>query len=84
MCSIELGHSFVELDFPEPQVEFALTMLLLRRMLIKSLKIDGVKFGHRAEAENINDLYLKTRSEGFGDEAKKDYDRSLCFICRFL
>ncbi|GIR02646.1 MAG: hypothetical protein CM15mP12_1770 [Gammaproteobacteria bacterium] len=30
-----------------------------------------LNFGHRAEAENINDLYLKTRSEGFGDEVQK-------------
>lgn len=36
-------------------------------------RYDGVKFGHRTSspAENLNDLYKKTRSEGFGKEVKK-------------
>ena len=36
-------------------------------------RYDGVKFGHRTKksAENLNDLYKKTRSEGFGKEVKK-------------
>jgi aspartyl-tRNA(Asn)/glutamyl-tRNA(Gln) amidotransferase subunit A len=37
-------------------------------------RYDGVKFGYRANLEtndNINDLYIKTRSSGFGDEVKR-------------
>ena len=36
-------------------------------------RYDGVKFGYRAEDdfENLNDLYKKTRSKGFGKEVKR-------------
>lgn len=36
-------------------------------------RYDGVKFGFRADDhfENLNDLYKKTRSKGFGKEVKK-------------
>ena len=36
-------------------------------------RYDGVKFGFRAEDdfENLNDLYKKTRSKGFGKEVKR-------------
>jgi len=34
-------------------------------------RYDGIKFGHRAtEYKGVNDLYVKTRSEGFGLDAK--------------
>lgn len=35
-------------------------------------RFDGVKYGFRAEKfENLNDMYERTRSEGFGDEVKR-------------
>lgn len=35
-------------------------------------RYDGVKYGYRSEdAEGLRDLYLKTRTEGFGSEVKK-------------
>ena len=34
-------------------------------------RFDGVRYGVRAEAENLLDMYKKTRSEGFGDEVKR-------------
>lgn len=35
-------------------------------------RYDGVKYGYRAENfEDLSDLYLKTRSEGFGSEVKR-------------
>lgn len=35
-------------------------------------RYDGVRFGHRAEEySSLSDMYLKTRSEGFGYEVKK-------------
>jgi len=35
-------------------------------------RYDGVKYGYRAENfEDLSDLYLKTRSEGFGKEVKR-------------
>ena len=34
-------------------------------------RYDGVKYGFRVNGENLNDMYEKTRSEGFGDEVKR-------------
>lgn len=34
-------------------------------------KYDGVRFGFRAEAKNLNDMYQKTKSIGFGREVKR-------------
>ncbi|AWI34058.1 Asp-tRNA(Asn)/Glu-tRNA(Gln) amidotransferase GatCAB subunit A [Helicobacter apodemus] len=35
-------------------------------------RFDGVRYGNRAkEVQNLKDLYIKTRSNGFGDEVKR-------------
>ena len=34
-------------------------------------RYDGVKYGFRAEGNNLIDMYENTRSEGFGDEVKR-------------
>jgi len=35
-------------------------------------RMDGVRFGHRCEdPKDLEDLYLRSRSEGFGDEVKR-------------
>ena len=42
-------------------------------------RYDGVRFGHRAaDPSDLEDLYKRTRSEGFGDEVKRrNHDRHL-------
>lgn len=34
-------------------------------------RYDGVKYGFRADAENLIDMYIQTRSQGFGAEVKR-------------
>ncbi|MES2674990.1 MAG: Asp-tRNA(Asn)/Glu-tRNA(Gln) amidotransferase subunit GatA [Pseudomonadota bacterium] len=35
-------------------------------------RMDGVRFGHRCDnPKDLNDLYMRSRSEGFGDEVKR-------------
>ncbi len=35
-------------------------------------RFDGVRYGHRCEdPKNLQDLYMRSRSEGFGDEVKR-------------
>jgi len=34
-------------------------------------RYDGVRYGNRAESSSLKDMYIKTRSEGFGDEVKR-------------
>ena len=39
-------------------------------------RFDGVKYGFRSEsAEGLRDIYLKTRTEGFGSEVNRYYSR---------
>lgn len=34
-------------------------------------RFDGVRYGHRADADDLIELYKKSRAEGFGDEVKR-------------
>jgi len=34
-------------------------------------RYDGVRYGNRANTSNLEDMYFKTRSEGFGEEVKR-------------
>ncbi len=34
-------------------------------------RMDGIRFGHRAEAGDLNQVYSRSRAEGFGAEAKR-------------
>jgi aspartyl-tRNA(Asn)/glutamyl-tRNA(Gln) amidotransferase subunit A len=34
-------------------------------------RFDGVRYGYRAPAEGVHEMYRRTREEGFGDEAKR-------------
>lgn len=34
-------------------------------------RYDGMRYGLRVEGENLQDTYIKTRTEGFGDEVKR-------------
>jgi len=34
-------------------------------------RFDGVRYGYRAEAEDLLEMYKKSRSEGFGEEVKR-------------
>lgn len=34
-------------------------------------RYDGVRYGNRAEAQSLKEMYAKTRGEGFGDEVKR-------------
>lgn len=35
------------------------------------LRYDGIRYGYRGNSDNLWDLYIKTRSEGFGEEVKR-------------
>ncbi len=34
-------------------------------------RYDGIRYGNRVEGKNLQDTFIKTRSEGFGDEVKR-------------
>ena len=68
-----LGHQLSEIDFSELSSGICSYYVIAPAECSSNLsRFDGVKFGHRSkEQKDISDLYMQTRSEGFGDEVKK-------------
>ncbi len=69
----KLGAEFVEVSLPNISASVPTYYSIAPAECSSNLsRFDGVRFGHRAEnTENLNDLYIKSRSEGFGDEVKR-------------
>ncbi|MDG5473613.1 Asp-tRNA(Asn)/Glu-tRNA(Gln) amidotransferase subunit GatA [Jeotgalibacillus sp. ET6] len=68
-----LGAEVDEVSLPHSKYGVATYYLLSSSEASANLaRFDGIRYGYRAEnAENLIDLYKKTRSEGFGDEVKR-------------
>lgn len=68
-----LGAQFVEVSLPNISASVPTYYSIAPAECSSNLsRFDGVRFGHRAEnTTDLNDLYIKSRSEGFGDEVKR-------------
>ena len=68
-----LGAQFVEVSLPNISASVPTYYSIAPAECSSNLsRFDGVRFGHRAENTNdLNDLYIRSRSEGFGDEVKR-------------
>jgi aspartyl-tRNA(Asn)/glutamyl-tRNA(Gln) amidotransferase subunit A len=68
----DLGCEMVDISLPHTDYALATYYILATAEASSNLgRYDGVRFGRRAEAENLRDMYFKSRSEGFGDEVKR-------------
>ena len=69
----KLGAEFVEISLPNISASVPAYYSIAPAECSSNLsRFDGVRFGHRAEnTGDLNDLYIKSRSEGFGDEVKR-------------
>ena len=67
------GAEVSEVSLPHTEVAIATYYILAMAEASANLaRYDGVKYGFRAEgAEDLFDMYCRTRSEGFGDEVKR-------------
>ena len=76
-CAVELlsrnGAVVEEISLPMTEYAVAAYYIIACAEASSNLsRFDGVKYGYRAEeAENLREMYVKTRSEGFGEEAKR-------------
>jgi len=62
----------VEIDLPHTEYALATYYIISSAEASSNLaRYDGIRYGLRNNSENINDLYEKTRSEGFGEEVKR-------------
>ena len=68
-----LGAQFIEISLPNISASVPTYYSIAPAECSSNLsRFDGVRFGHRAKNTNdLNDLYIKSRSEGFGDEVKR-------------
>jgi aspartyl-tRNA(Asn)/glutamyl-tRNA(Gln) amidotransferase subunit A len=68
-----LGVRFREIDLPTALAGVPAYYVLASAEASTNLsRFDGVRFGHRCEApEDLNDLYSRSRAEGFGPEVKR-------------
>ena len=70
----EMGHEFIEMDFKEIEYVVPTYYVLTTAEASSNLsRYDGIKFGHTTSeiVSNLNDYYIKNRTEGFGMEVKK-------------
>ena len=69
----KLGAKFVEISLPNISASVPTYYSIAPAECSSNLsRFDGVRFGYRAEnTSDLNDLYIKSRSEGFGDEVKR-------------
>ena len=69
----KLGANFVDVSLPNISASVPTYYSIAPAECSSNLsRFDGVRFGYRAEdTDDLNDLYIKSRSEGFGDEVKR-------------
>ena len=67
-----LGAKTVEVDLPNSAHGIATYYLIATAEASSNLsRYDGVKYGFRAPSSQLEEMYERTRSEGFGDEVKR-------------
>ncbi len=62
----------IEIDLPHTEYALATYYIISSAEASSNLaRYDGIRYGLRKDSEDINNLYEKTRSDGFGDEVKR-------------
>jgi len=69
----DLGAEIVEVSLPHTEYAVACYYIIATAEASSNLaRFDGVRYGHRSDsAENLIDMYFRSKSEGFGDEVKR-------------
>ena len=69
----KLGAVLVDVDLPLTELSIPVYYIIAPAEASSNLsRFDGVRYGHRAATySDLNDMYKKSRSEGFGDEATR-------------
>lgn len=68
-----LGAKLVEVSLPHATSHAIATYYIVAMAEASSnlARFDGVRYGHRARAENLEELYIRSRTEGFGEEVQR-------------
>ena len=70
---VSLGANLVDISLPNLSLSVPTYYVVAPAECSSNLsRFDGVKFGHRSDSpKDLEELYIQTRSEGFGDEVKR-------------
>ncbi len=68
----KLGHEIIEISLPNAEYALEVYYIIMFVEVSSNLaRYDGIKYGYSAKAKDLLEVYLKSRSEGFGSEAKR-------------
>lgn len=68
----QLGYEIVDLDMPELEYSLAVYYIIMPAEVSTNLsRFDGIRYGYSAEGKDLLDVYMKSRGEGFGREARR-------------
>jgi aspartyl-tRNA(Asn)/glutamyl-tRNA(Gln) amidotransferase subunit A len=66
------GHTIVDIDLPLFEKGLAAYYIVMPAEVSSNLaRFDGIRYGYSAPADNLLDVYQKSRAEGFGAEVKR-------------
>jgi len=69
----KMGHEIIEISMPNAEYALPVYYNIMAVEVASNLsRYDGIKYGHSTKgAKNLLEVYLKSRSEGLGDESKR-------------
>jgi aspartyl-tRNA(Asn)/glutamyl-tRNA(Gln) amidotransferase subunit A len=69
----KLGAEFIDISLPNANLSIPVYYVLAPAEASSNLsRYDGVRYGHRtAEYDDLMEMYMKSRAEGFGEEVKR-------------
>ena len=68
----DAGHEIVQKDLMDAKYDISAYYITATAEATTNLaRYDGIRYGNRIEGKNLEDTYIQTRSNGFGDEVKR-------------
>ena len=66
------GHTIVEHEMKDSKFDISAYYITATAEATTNLaRYDGIRYGNRVEGKNLEETFVKTRSNGFGDEVKR-------------
>ena len=66
------GHTVVEKEMSDAKYDISAYYITATAEATTNLaRYDGIRYGNRVSGKNLEDTFIKTRSNGFGDEVKR-------------
>lgn len=66
------GHEIVEREMMDAKFDISAYYITATAEATTNLaRYDGIRYGNRVEGKNLEETFINTRSEGFGDEVKR-------------